>query len=158
GDDAGGVGEGGVPVLEGEVGGDDEGAALFVARVDDLVEQVGSVVVVGVVSDLVDAEQVGSCVGGDLSSSSFGRVAVDVVEQLGGGAEEDTVSGEYGLVGDVLGDQGLADAVGSEQEEVSTFAHKVEGEGALEQGAVDPLGPVPVEIGEGLEGADAALG
>jgi len=39
GDDAGGVGEDEVPVLEGEIGRDDEGASPFVAGVDDFVDR-----------------------------------------------------------------------------------------------------------------------
>jgi len=46
GDDAGGVGEDAVPVLEGEIGGDEQRASLFVARIDDLVEQIGGVIVI----------------------------------------------------------------------------------------------------------------
>src|SRR5206468_6568415 len=71
-DDAGGVGKDAVPVLEGEVGGDEQRAPLFIARVDDFVEEIGGVVVVGEVADLVDAEQVRSGVGGDLLSPAFG--------------------------------------------------------------------------------------
>lgn len=37
GDDAGGVGKDGVPILEGEVGGDDQGPSFLVSGVDDLV-------------------------------------------------------------------------------------------------------------------------
>jgi hypothetical protein len=56
GSDRGGVGEDGVPVAEGEVGGEGDGL-LLVAAIDDLVEQVGGVVVVGEVSDLVDDQE-----------------------------------------------------------------------------------------------------
>ncbi len=57
-----GGGDGGVavedggPVLEGFVGGQDDGAA-FVAGADDLEEQVGSALVDGEVADLVEDEQ-----------------------------------------------------------------------------------------------------
>src|SRR5215207_1581964 len=158
GDDAGGVGEDGAPVLEGEIGGDDEGSVPFVAAVDDLEEEVGGVIVVGEVADLVDAEQVGSSVGGDLSASLLWRVAVDVVEQLGGGAEEDRVAFEDGLFGDVLGEQCLADAVWSEQDEVSALAQEVQVQGAFDEGPVDLAGPAPVEVCDGLEGAESAVG
>jgi len=52
-DDAGGVGENGRPFLEGEIGGDDDRAALVVARVDHAVEQIGGVVVIGQIRELV---------------------------------------------------------------------------------------------------------
>ena len=49
---AGGVGEDGVPVLEGQVGGDEQGAVL-VAAADELEEEVGGPCVVGEISQLV---------------------------------------------------------------------------------------------------------
>jgi hypothetical protein len=52
--DDGGVGEDGIPVFEGTVGGDQQGAA-FVAGVDDFVEQVGGLGVIGKISDFVEA-------------------------------------------------------------------------------------------------------
>jgi hypothetical protein len=61
GGDRGGVGEYGVPVSKREVRGDEQGAAgdvlvfrPLVASIDDLVEQVGGVGVVGEIADLVD--------------------------------------------------------------------------------------------------------
>ena len=53
GDGAGGVGEDGVPVLERQVGGDEQGPVLVTA-VDELEEKVGGPRVVGEVADLVD--------------------------------------------------------------------------------------------------------
>ena len=61
GDDAGGAGEDGPPLLEGQVGGDD-GGPLLVAAADDVVEQVRRAGVAGEVADLVKDEQVHLCV------------------------------------------------------------------------------------------------
>ena len=55
-DDAGGVGKHDVPVFKRAVGSDDDRAAL-VASVDDLVEQIGGVAVVGEIANFVDAKQ-----------------------------------------------------------------------------------------------------
>ena len=55
GDGARGIGEDGVPVLEGQVGGDEQGAVL-VAAADELEEEVGGASVVGEVSELVADE------------------------------------------------------------------------------------------------------
>ena len=55
-DDAGGVGKHDVPVFEGAVGSDDDRAVL-VAPVDDLVEQIGDMAVVGEITNFVDTEQ-----------------------------------------------------------------------------------------------------
>jgi hypothetical protein len=56
--DAGGAGEDGGPLLEGEVGGDD-GGALLVAAGDDGVEAVGGAAVGGEVAELVEDEEMG---------------------------------------------------------------------------------------------------
>ena len=47
------LGEDGVPLLEGQVGGEEQGAVL-VAAADELEEEVGGAGVVGEVSDLID--------------------------------------------------------------------------------------------------------
>lgn len=74
---------------------------------------------------------------------------------------ETTIEGLRGLVwvapeGDVLDQHGLAGAVGFEHDDLSAFAGKVERDGAFELGSVDLLGPVPVEVGNGLESAEPA--
>ena len=51
-----GVGKDGVPALEWQVGGDQQGAVL-VAAADELEDQVGGACVVGEVSELIDDEQ-----------------------------------------------------------------------------------------------------
>src|SRR5688572_12327938 len=56
---------------------------------------------------------------------------------------------------DVPGDHGLAQAVGADQGEVSTLADELEGERALDQVALDLLGPAPVEVSDRLEASDA---
>ena len=53
GDGTGGVGEDGVPVLKGQVGGDEQGAVLVTAA-DELEEEVGGTRVVAEVADLID--------------------------------------------------------------------------------------------------------
>ena len=50
----------GVPIFEGEIGSQHDGASSFVARIDDVVEEVGGVVVVGEIAKLVDAKQLWS--------------------------------------------------------------------------------------------------
>ena len=54
--DTGGVGKDEVPFLEGPVGGDDDGFSL-ITPIDDLVEQVRGMMIVGEISYFVDAEQ-----------------------------------------------------------------------------------------------------
>lgn len=51
-----------------------------------------------------------------------------VVEKLSAAVmKEDGVAGESALVGEVLGDHGLANTVGSEEDQVSVLLDEVEG-------------------------------
>ena len=61
GDHRGGAGEDFVPVTECLVGGDD-GRDTLITTIDDLEKQVSGASVVGEITDLVDAQQLGACV------------------------------------------------------------------------------------------------
>ena len=52
------------------------------------------------------------------------------LEQRGGGAEQDGVAGQHGGVADVLGDHGLAQAVGADQNEIAGLGEEVQRESA----------------------------
>ena len=65
---------------------------------------------------------------------------------------------EHAMVEEVLHEHGLADAVGSDEDDVGGVVDEGEREQLLDEGAVDALGPVEVEVGEGLEGSDAGVG
>lgn len=60
-----------------------------------------------------------------------------------------------GLVGDVLGQRRLADAVGADDDRVGGVAEEVQAEERLDGGAVALGGPGPVEVAQRLEAADA---
>src|SRR5262245_13333587 len=47
---------------------------------------------------------------------------------------------------------------GADEDQIAGFGEEVEGEGTLDEGSVDFLGPVPVEVGHGFETAQAGLG
>src|SRR5208337_5490860 len=66
--DAGGVGEDGIPFLEGFVGGQEHGVA-FVAVVDDFKQQVGGVGVIGQITYLVEHQQAGASVETELAAT-----------------------------------------------------------------------------------------
>ena len=61
------------------------------------------------------------------------------------------------LVGDVLRQGGLADAVGADQDDVGGLLEEVERHQRLDGGAVAALGPGPVEVAERFEAADPRL-
>lgn len=80
GGDAGGVGKDGVPVLEGEIGGENDRAAGVVTGIDDVVEEVGGVLVVGEISELVNGEKPGAEVLLKSPAAKLGRITIEIVE------------------------------------------------------------------------------
>jgi len=68
----------------------------------------------------------------------------------------------YGGVADVLGDHGLAQAVGADQDEIAGLGEEFQGERPLDDITFDTRRPGPFEVGHGFElldlgGAQAAL-
>src|SRR5207249_564883 len=137
--------------------GSQQDGIAFVTVVDDFKEQVGGVRVIGQVANLVNTEKGGTGVEAELAAAQAWGIAIEIGEQVAGGAEQDGVAGEHGGVGDILGDHGLAQSVGAAQDEVAALAEEVQGEGAFDQGAVDFLGPVPFEVSHGFEAAETGL-
>ena len=84
-----------------------------------------------------------------------GLLSVEVEEQVGGGGEECGVSGEDGLMGDVLGQHRLSEAVRTDEDDIVAAVEEVEGEDALEGGSVQCGGPIPVPVGEWLESSES---
>ena len=74
-----------------------------------------------------------------------GLLAAEIEEELGGGREQHVVPGQHRLVGDVLGDHRLAEALGRDEDEVVAGGEEVEVERRLDGGAVNPGRPGPVE-------------
>ncbi len=79
------------------------------------------------------------------------------MEHVAGGGEAHGVAAEQRVVGEVLGDHRLADAVGADEDDVGGLGEEVEGEEFLDGAAVDLLRPLPVEVGHGFEGAEAGV-
>ena len=126
---------------------------------DDLEEEVGVAVVVVEVSDLVDGEELRS--GEATQPPSKGCVGVlggEFVEHVRGGGESGGEAVEDAVVEEVLHQHGLADTVRPDQDDVGGVVDEGEREQLLDEGAVDALGPGPVEVGDGLEGADTGVG
>ena len=65
------------------------------------------------------------------------------------------VAAEQGEVRQVLGDGGLAGGVGADQDDVGALGDELQRAQLLDGGAVDLLGPLPVEVAQRLEGAEA---
>ena len=59
-----------------------------------------------------------------------------------------------GLVGDILRDHGLAEPLWGDEHDVAGGAEEVKADGGLDEGAVNLGGPVPVVVGDGLEGPE----
>ena len=61
------------------------------------------------------------------------------------------MAGQYCGVADVLGDHGLAQAVGADQDEIAGLGEEVQGECPLDDIAFDARWLGPFEVGHGLE-------
>ena len=156
-----GGGDGGVavedggPLLEGLVGGQDDGTAL-VAGADDLEEEVGSALVDGQVADFVEDEQGGAGVFAQLGfEGAFGLGGVQGVDDVDGVGEEHVHALLAGGVAEGGGEVGLAESDGAEQDDVGVIPDELEAEEILDLKAVDLFGPVPAEGVEGLDDGEA---
>jgi len=80
---------------------EDHGASSNVAVVDDVIEDVGGIVAVGEITDLVDNEHVGAYVFREgLAQLALAARGGQVVDQLGGGGEENIEPVLHGAVRD----------------------------------------------------------
>ena len=82
----------------------------------------------------------------------------ELAEDACGGCEAHGMALQHGAAGDICGDCGLSDAVGSDQDEIGCLLEEVECHEVLDGHAVASSGPVPVEVGEGLELSEAGVG
>ena len=146
------------PLREGFVRGDEHRQGEIPAG-DDLEEEVGVAVVVVEVPHLVDCEKLR---GGEATQSPgercVGVLGGELVEHVRGGGEPRGEAAEDAMVEEVFHQHRFADAVRSEEDDVGGVVDEGEREEFLDEGAVDALGPVEVEVGEGFEGADAGVG
>ena len=158
GDDAGGGGEHVGPFGEGFVR-RDEHRQVEVPAGDDLEEEVGVAVVVVEVSDLIDGEKLRA--GEATQSPGGGYVGVlrgELVEHIRGHGEACGEAVEHGVMEEVLHEHRFADSVRSDENDVGGVVDEGQREELLDQRAVDAFGPVPVEVGDGFEGADTGVG
>jgi len=144
------------PFSKGFVGGDNNGP-VEVSPGDDLEEEIGVTVVVVEISDLVDGEDLRLCEASQASGEGgVGVLGGELVEHVAGHGETRGIAVNDGVVDEILGDHGLADAVGSEKDDVDGVVDKGEREELVDEFSVDALGPLPVEVGDGFEGADGS--
>src|SRR5579872_2038429 len=79
------------------------------------------------------------------------------MQHVGGGGEARGVAAQHRLMQQVLGDHALAEAVGTDDHEVGGLLEEAEGEELIEERAIELFGPLVVEVGHGLEGAEARV-
>ncbi len=81
----------------------------------------------------------------------------EIVQHVGGEGKARAVAVQDRLVGEILEQHGLAQAVGADQHHVGRLGEEGEREQLLDGAAVALGGPAPVEVGDGLEGAQAGV-
>ena len=157
-DDTGGGGEHLGPFGEGFIGRDEDGHGE-VPACDDLEEEVGVAVVVVEVPHLVDREELRS---GEATQTpgerGVGVLSGELMEHVRGGGESGGEAVEDGVVEEVFDQHRLADSVRTDEYDVGGVVDEGEREEFFDEEAVDALGPSPVEVGDGFEGADARVG
>ena len=127
------------PILECEVGGDD-GRGALVAPVEDLIEQIRAAGIEGQIAQLVDEEQLGCGPGGETAVEAIlGLSGDEIVDEICGGGEADAVAAEASELSDGVSEVGLADAAGADEDTIGFVRDEVEGEGALDEIAVNGL-------------------
>jgi len=128
------------PLFEGQVGGDD-GRAALVATIEDLVQQVGAASVEAEVAELVEQDQVIGAPGAQPAVKCvLGLGGHEVVDDVGGRGETDTIAAQAGELADGIGKMRFADARRTDKDDVGALLDEVEGGGAVDDVAVDELG------------------
>jgi len=147
--------ENGGPLLEGLVGGENDGAAL-VALADNLEEQIGTVLVDREISHLVQGQE--------FRGQILLELTLEDAPLLGGGQVVDDADGigkEYGvalLAGGIAqggGQVRLPQSDSSQENDIGFLSDELQSEEVLHLETVDFLGPVPVELFEGFEDREA---
>lgn len=140
----------------GVVGGEDDGALLG-ALADDLEQEVGAVLIDGLILQFVH----------DLDVEVLLQLRLVAVFDLGGGEGVDDVprTGEaHGVSGQDCGmaqsggQMGFSKTDSADKDHVGLGRHKGQAEEVLNLGAVDFLGPVPRELFQGFEDGEAGGG
>jgi len=150
----GGVVEELAPLLEGQIGGDDGGSAL-VASVEDLVEQVCTASIEAEVSELVDEDEVGLGPGCEPTGEGVAGLGGDeLVDEVCGEGEADALSAQASELSDGVCEMGLADAGGTDEDDVGFVGDEVERGSAVDEVLVDALGVVEVVGVQGRERED----
>ncbi len=143
------------PLLEGLVGGHDEGPSL-VALTDDLEEEIGAVLIDGEVTNLVQEEDVGATVSAKLAFEQASLLSGgEIIDDADGVGEEHRVAFLAGGEPEGGGKVGLSDADGAEEHHVGLLGNELQAEEVLNLEAVDLLGPIPLELLQGLEDREA---
>ena len=158
GDGGGFVGEDAVPLSEGLVGGDEEGA-VFVACGDEFEEDAGFGLILGDVGEVVEDEEVVSVEASEqVGEGEVASGALHVLHEVGGSREEDAVSVFDEGASERGSEVALAGAGGSEEEEVGAS-----GEPAVASREGHDLGfgehgdGGELEVGERLRGEQAGV-
>ena len=146
------------PLLVGRVGGDDDRAAL-IARADYLEEQIGSALVHGQITQLVDYQKPRSNICLQRLGQGVGCLGGgERVDDVHGGCEQRRHVVKAGGVRERDGQVGFAQTDAPDEHDIGVLFDKAQAEQILDLDAVDLAWPGPVELLQGLStGRCAAL-
>ena len=146
------------PVFIGLVGGQQDGA-LLIALADDLKEQVGADLVDGQIAYFIDGQDSGLEVtlefGFEPANDLGGGKRVDDVH---GGGEQHRVSAQTGFMGQGHDQVCFPEADSAHEDDVGFVFGEGQAKEVLHLGAIDFLGPVPVELVQRFEAGETGGG
>lgn len=151
------AGEDSGPVLEGDVGRNDDRAAL-VAFGDDLKEQLCAPLVQGQISQFVDDQYFWALVMLDLPGElAIGFGGAKPVNHVNGGGKEHAMAAQAGCIAQSDGQMAFSDPGGTGEDNVGAGVDEVQLQEVFDLHAVDLGGPVPIPSGHGFGDREAGV-
>ena len=125
------------------------------AAVDQLEEQIRMAVRVGQIADLINHQQIRRRIATQpVTQRRITVQAGQIAEQLSCRGEQHRMPLQDGLIRDVLGNHGLAQATGADQDRIGRGGQEVQRHQLRNCALITLLRPGPIEVGQGLEAPD----
>jgi len=145
------------PVLEGDIGGDGDGAVL-VAFGDNLEQELSTSLIEGEVSQFVNNQESRVLVTLNFASQlTAGFCGAEAVDYINSSSKQDAVAGQASGMAQGGGQMGFSDTRRPEQDHIGAAAQEVECQEMLELHAVKLGWPVPVPASHSFDHGEASV-